>query len=175
VEAIVYINNYSFYFQGFDTMVGEHGTQLSGGQKQRIAIARAILKDPRILLLDEATSALDIEYEKVVQEALNRIMINRTTFIVSHHLTTVRNVDMIVVIQRRSIVEMGKILQCFNLFTFLKCTSGTDSNFTINFIVGCLNITGTLKVIGILQNLDSPIPSVMGKEETQLISSFSCL
>jgi len=62
---------------------------------------------------------LDIEYEKVVQEALNTIMINRTTFIVSHRLTTVRNFDMIVVIQRGSIVEMGKILQCFNLFTFL--------------------------------------------------------
>ena len=119
MEAIVYINNYSCYFQGFDTMVGEHGTQLSGGQKQRIAIARAILKDPRILLLDEATSALDIESEKVVQEALNRIMINRTTVIVAHRLTTVRNADMIAVIQRGSIVETGKILQCFNRFTFL--------------------------------------------------------
>ena len=111
----------------------------------------------------------------MVQEVLNKIMINITTFIVSHRLTTFRNADIIVVIQRRSIVEMGKILQCFNLFTFLKCTNGTDSNFTINFTVGCLNIIGTLKVIGILQNLDSPIPSIMGKQETQLISSFSCL
>ena len=92
-------------------MVGEHGTQLSGGQKQRIAIARVILKDPRILLLDEATSALDAESEKVVQEALDRIMINRTTVIVAHHLTTIRNDDMIVVVQRGSIVEKGKFLQ----------------------------------------------------------------
>ncbi|XP_057864658.1 ABC transporter B family member 11 [Cryptomeria japonica] len=93
--------------QGFDTMVGEHGTQLSGGQKQRIAIARAILKDPRILLLDEATSALDSESERVVQEALDRIMVNRTTVVVAHRLTTVRNADMIAVVQRGSIVEKG--------------------------------------------------------------------
>ncbi|KAI9196906.1 hypothetical protein LWI28_028001 [Acer negundo] len=93
--------------QGLDTMVGEHGIQLSGGQKQRVAIARAILKDPRILLLDEATSALDAESERMVQEALDRIMINRTTVIVSHRLSTVRNADMIAVIQNGNIVEKG--------------------------------------------------------------------
>uniref|UniRef100_A0A0D6QS15 Uncharacterized protein n=1 Tax=Araucaria cunninghamii TaxID=56994 RepID=A0A0D6QS15_ARACU len=97
--------------QGFDTMVGEHGTQMSGGQKQRIAIARAILKDPRILLLDEATSALDAESERVVQEALDRIMVNRTTVVVAHRLTTVRNADMIAVVQRGSIVEKGSHTQ----------------------------------------------------------------
>uniref|UniRef100_A0A251TGL4 Putative ATP-binding cassette subfamily C member 9 n=1 Tax=Helianthus annuus TaxID=4232 RepID=A0A251TGL4_HELAN len=99
--------------QGLDTMVGEHGTQLSGGQKQRIAIARAILKDPRILLLDEATSALDAESERVVQEALDRIMVNRTTVIVAHRLSTVRNVDMIAVLHRGKIVEKGSFMQCF--------------------------------------------------------------
>ncbi|XP_004304810.1 PREDICTED: ABC transporter B family member 4-like [Fragaria vesca subsp. vesca] len=93
--------------QGLDTMVGEHGIQLSGGQKQRIAIARAVLKDPRILLLDEATSALDAETEKIVQETLNRIMVNRTTLIVAHRLSTVRNADIIAVLHKGKVVEKG--------------------------------------------------------------------
>ncbi|RYQ89510.1 hypothetical protein Ahy_B09g096111 isoform B [Arachis hypogaea] len=97
--------------QGLDTMVGEHGVQLSGGQKQRIAIARAILKDPRILLLDEATSALDAESERVVQEALDRIMVNRTTVVVAHRLSTVRNAEMIAVIHRGKMVEQGTHLE----------------------------------------------------------------
>ncbi|KAI3832046.1 hypothetical protein MKW92_050145 [Papaver armeniacum] len=91
--------------QGLDTLVGEHGTQMSGGQKQRVAIARAILKDPRILLLDEATSALDAESEHVVQEALDRVMVNQTTVIVAHRLSTVKNADMIAVIHRGRLLK----------------------------------------------------------------------
>ncbi|KAF6998259.1 hypothetical protein CFC21_014393 [Triticum aestivum] len=94
-------------WKGYDTMVGQRGAQLSGGQKQRIAIARAIIKNPKILLLDEATSALDVESERIVQEALDRIMVDRTTLVVAHRLTTVRNADCISVVQQGKIVEQG--------------------------------------------------------------------
>lgn len=94
--------------QGLDTLVGVHGTQMSGGQKQRIAIARAIVKNPKILLLDEATSALDVESERTVQEALDRLMVSRTTLVVAHRLSTVKNADTIAVIHRGNIVERGR-------------------------------------------------------------------
>lgn len=94
--------------QGFDTSVGERGIQLSGGQKQRIAIARAILKDPKILLLDEATSALDAESERVVQDALDRVMVNRTTVVVAHRLSTIKGADIIAVVKNGVIAEKGR-------------------------------------------------------------------
>ena len=93
--------------QGYDTAVGERGYRLSGGEKQRIALARVILKNPRILVLDEATSSLDMESEALVQEALERLMKGRTTFVIAHRLPTVRNADRILVLSDRRIIEHG--------------------------------------------------------------------
>ena len=92
---------------GYHSNIGDRGCKLSGGQRQRISIARAILKNPPILILDEATSALDTESEKLVQEALENLMKNRTTIVIAHRLSTVRNADEICVLEKGKIIERG--------------------------------------------------------------------
>lgn len=108
--ALKQANAYDFVMEfpdQMETIVGDRGIQLSGGQRQRIAIARAVLKDPKILILDEATSALDSESEKVVQDALEKLMKGRTSFVIAHRLSTVRNADNILVLDKGEIVEQG--------------------------------------------------------------------
>jgi subfamily B ATP-binding cassette protein MsbA len=103
-------NAYDFIMQtekGFDTCVGDRGSRLSGGQRQRVSIARAILKNPPILILDEATSALDTESERLVQDALERLMKTRTTIAIAHRLSTIKSADEICVLHEGEIVERG--------------------------------------------------------------------
>ncbi|MGB0868697.1 MAG: ABC transporter ATP-binding protein [Flavobacteriales bacterium] len=103
-----YINEFTDHFElGLDTVIGERGVKLSGGQRQRISIARALLANPRVLILDEATSNLDTESESFIQESLNELMKNRTTFVIAHRLTTIQKADQILVIEKGEIVERG--------------------------------------------------------------------
>jgi ABC-type multidrug transport system fused ATPase/permease subunit len=101
--------------EAYNTLVGDRGIQLSGGQRQRIAIARALLKNPKILILDEATSALDSESEQQVQEALDKLMVGRTSLVIAHRLATVRKADHIFVLEKGQIVESGTHEELSNL------------------------------------------------------------
>ncbi len=110
IEAAKVANAHDFIMRlpdGYDTLIGERGVKLSGGQKQRLAIARAVLKDAPILILDEATSSVDTETEMLIQQALERLMVDRTTVIIAHRLSTIRSADLIVVLQNDGIAEMG--------------------------------------------------------------------
>jgi len=110
IEAAKVANAHEFITElpdGYDTMIGERGVKLSGGQRQRIAIARAVLKDAPILILDEATSSVDAETESLIQQALERLIVGRTTIVIAHRLSTVRSADVIVVLEGSQIAEIG--------------------------------------------------------------------
>ena len=110
IDALKDAHAYDFVMampQGLDTLIGEQGVRLSGGERQRLAIARALLKDPPILILDEATSSLDSESEREVQQALDRLIVGRTTLVIAHRLSTVRNADRIIALEDGRIMEIG--------------------------------------------------------------------
>ncbi|KAK4782251.1 hypothetical protein SAY86_016353 [Trapa natans] len=131
--------------QGYDTQVGERGLQMSGGQKQKIAIARAIIKSPRILLLDEATSALDYESERAVQEALDKASIGRTTIVIAHRLSTIRNADVVAVVQDGQVLQTGshdELIQFEDcLYTSLVRLQQTEPNILSSQIDAPVNNT----------------------------------
>ena len=110
ITASKIANAYDFIIKkegGFESMIGDRGGKLSGGERQRLTIARAVLKNPPILILDEATSALDTESERLVQDAINNMMQNRTSIVIAHRLSTIRHADEIIVLQKGAIVERG--------------------------------------------------------------------
>ena len=110
IEAAKVANAHEFIMNlenGYDTYIGDRGMNLSGGQRQRLSIARAVLKNPPILILDEATSSLDTESEKLVQDALAKVMSNRTSIVIAHRLSTIKDADLIVVLDQGIVKEMG--------------------------------------------------------------------
>ncbi len=118
IEAAKVANAHDFIIateKGYDTSIGDRGGKLSGGQRQRVSIARAILKNPQILILDEATSALDTESERLVQDALENLMKNRTTLVIAHRLSTIKNADEICVMHEGKIVERGHHSELYEL------------------------------------------------------------
>jgi subfamily B ATP-binding cassette protein MsbA len=109
-EAAKVANAHEFIMhkdENYQTNIGDRGSKLSGGERQRVTIARAVLKNPPILILDEATSSLDTESEKLVQDAINKMMANRTSIVIAHRLSTIRHADEIIVLQKGKIVERG--------------------------------------------------------------------
>ena len=134
VEAAKQANAHEFIenlSDGYNTEIGERGVKLSGGQKQRIAIARAILENPQILILDEATSALDNESEKLVQDALEKLMDGKTTFVIAHRLTTIENSNKIVVIQKGEIKEVGNHNELLNKNGIYKALYNKNFDFNV--------------------------------------------
>lgn len=120
IEAAKVANAHTFISalpKGYRTLVGERGAQLSAGQKQRVAIARAVLRSPAILLLDEATSSLDAQSEMVVQDALDQVMVGRTTVVIAHRLSTIQNADSIAVLQDGMVTEQGSHQDLINMPT----------------------------------------------------------
>ncbi|MEB8347531.1 ATP-binding cassette domain-containing protein, partial [Flavobacteriaceae bacterium KMM 6898] len=114
IAAAKIANAHEFISQlpmGYDTNIGDSGNKLSGGQKQRLSIARAVLKNPPLMVLDEATSALDTESERLVQDALEKMMKNRTSIVIAHRLSTIQNANTIIVLQKGEIVEQGSHTQ----------------------------------------------------------------